>query len=34
VITYPGLYHEIYNEPEKDTVIGDLARWLEAHPAG
>ena len=33
VITYPGLFHEIYNEPEKDAVIGDLARWLEAHPA-
>ncbi len=33
VITYPGLFHEIYNEPEKDAVIGDLARWLEAHPS-
>lgn len=33
VITYPGLYHEIYNEPEKDEVIGDLLRWLESHPA-
>ncbi|QDM40348.1 alpha/beta hydrolase [Altererythrobacter sp. TH136] len=33
VITYPGLFHEIYNEPEKDAVIGDLTRWLEAHPA-
>ncbi len=33
VITYPGLFHEIYNEPEKDQVIGDLARWLEEHPA-
>jgi alpha-beta hydrolase superfamily lysophospholipase len=33
VITYPGLFHEIYNEPEKDTVVGDLARWLAAHPA-
>jgi len=33
VITYPGLYHEIYNEPEKEAVIGDLVRWLEAHPA-
>lgn len=32
VITYPGLFHEIYNEPEKDRVIGDLARWLETHP--
>ena len=34
VITYPGLFHEIYNEPEKDAVIGDLSRWLEGHPAG
>jgi alpha-beta hydrolase superfamily lysophospholipase len=33
VITYPGLFHEIYNEPEKDTVIGDLSRWLEARPS-
>ena len=33
VIPYPGLFHEIYNEPEKDAVIGDLLRWLEAHPA-
>ena len=32
VITYPGLYHEIFNEPEKDAVIGDLIAWLEAHP--
>ena len=32
VITYPGLFHEIYNEPEKDAVIADLASWLEAHP--
>ena len=32
VITYPGLYHEIYNEPEKDAVIDDLPRWLAAHP--
>ena len=33
VITYPGLFHEIYNEPDKDAVIGDLAEWLESHPA-
>ncbi|MFN6934459.1 MAG: lysophospholipase [Tsuneonella sp.] len=33
VIPYPGLFHEIYNEPEKDAVIGDLLRWLDAHPA-
>ncbi len=25
---YNGLYHEIYNEPEKDRVIGDLVSWL------
>jgi alpha-beta hydrolase superfamily lysophospholipase len=34
VIIYPGLFHEIYNEPEKDAVIADLSRWLESHPAG
>jgi alpha-beta hydrolase superfamily lysophospholipase len=28
--TYEGLYHEIYNEPERDRVIGDLEAWLEA----
>jgi acylglycerol lipase len=26
--TYPGLYHEILNEPEKDIVFADLAHWL------
>ncbi len=25
---YPGLYHEIFNEPERDQVIGDLLSWL------
>lgn len=28
--TYDGLYHEVYNEPEKDRVIGDLLGWLGA----
>ena len=27
---YPGLYHEIFNEPEKDAVIGEMGDWLEA----
>jgi alpha-beta hydrolase superfamily lysophospholipase len=27
---YPGLYHEIFNEPEKTQVIGELGDWLEA----
>jgi alpha-beta hydrolase superfamily lysophospholipase len=29
--TYPGLYHEIFNEPEKDAVIAAMLDWLEAH---
>lgn len=28
---YPGLFHEIFNEPEKDQVLGELGDWLEAH---
>lgn len=28
---YEGLYHEIFNEPEQDEVLGDLVEWLEAH---
>ena len=28
---YDGLYHEIFNEPERDQVIGDLVGWLDAH---
>jgi alpha-beta hydrolase superfamily lysophospholipase len=28
---YPGLWHEIYNEPERDRPIGDLRSWLAAH---
>jgi len=28
---YDGLYHEVFNEPEKELVLGDLADWLKAH---
>ena len=28
---YPGLYHEIFNEPEKDVVLTEMTDWLEAH---
>jgi lysophospholipase len=28
-IEYPGLYHEIMNEPEREQVLADLAAWLE-----
>jgi alpha-beta hydrolase superfamily lysophospholipase len=27
---YPVLYHEIFNEPEKDAVLDDVAEWLGA----
>ena len=27
---YDGLYHEIFNEPERLEVLGDLAEWIEA----
>ena len=27
---YDGLFHEIYNEPERDQVLADLAGWLDA----
>ena len=30
IICYPGLYHEIFNEPEKETVFKDLLAWLDA----
>jgi acylglycerol lipase len=26
---YPGLYHEIFNEPEREMVFSDIAAWLE-----
>jgi len=28
---YPGLYHEIFNEPEKDAVLDEALDWLERH---
>ncbi len=27
---YPGLYHEIFNEPEREQVLNDLLEWCEA----
>ncbi|HSP64991.1 MAG TPA: lysophospholipase, partial [Candidatus Deferrimicrobium sp.] len=30
---YEGLYHEVFNEPERDAVLDDVARWLDAHAA-
>jgi len=33
LMPYPALYHEVFNEPEKDVVIGDVVRWLDARSA-
>lgn len=27
---YEGLYHEVFNEPERDRVLGDVVDWLDA----
>jgi alpha-beta hydrolase superfamily lysophospholipase len=27
---YDGLYHEIFNEPERDAVLADVVAWLDA----
>lgn len=26
---YDGLYHEVFNEPERDQVLGDVEAWLD-----
>jgi len=31
VYRYDGLYHEVFNEPERARVFADLEAWLEAH---
>lgn len=28
---YDGLYHEVFNEPEREQVLDDVAEWLELH---
>jgi acylglycerol lipase len=28
---YEGLWHEIYNEPERERPLADLREWLDAH---
>jgi acylglycerol lipase len=30
VTPYDGLFHEILNEPERETVLGDIRKWLAA----
>ena len=31
LIPYEGLYHEIFNEPERERVLDDLCSWLARH---
>jgi acylglycerol lipase len=32
---YPGLYHDLLHEPEKEQVMADLVKWMSDHaPAG
>lgn len=26
---YPGLYHEVFNEPERDEVVADVVAWID-----
>jgi alpha-beta hydrolase superfamily lysophospholipase len=28
---YPGLYHEVFNEPEQAVVLDDVVSWIEVH---
>ncbi|MFF0815323.1 alpha/beta hydrolase [Rhodococcus sp. NPDC003318] len=28
---YEGLYHEVFNEPEQEKVLGDVVDWLRGH---
>ncbi len=28
---YPGLYHEVFNEPERARVLDDVVGWIDAH---
>lgn len=28
---YDGLFHEVFNEPQRATVLADVLAWLEAH---
>ncbi|MFB7878310.1 alpha/beta hydrolase [Nocardia sp. NPDC056064] len=34
VLRYPGLFHEVFNEPEQEQVLGDVTGWLTGHLPG
>jgi alpha-beta hydrolase superfamily lysophospholipase len=31
VKVYDGWFHELHNEPEKETVFDDIVVWLKEH---
>ena len=31
---YPGLAHELFNEPERDRVLADVVSWIDNHVRG
>ena len=31
---YEGYYHELFNEPEKEDILSELAAWLDETWAG
>ncbi len=31
---YPGLYHEVFNEPEREAILTDLISWFNDHLPG
>jgi len=34
ILTYPGLLHEVLNEPEREQVLADIQDWIEKRVAG
>ncbi|MGK0374359.1 MAG: alpha-beta hydrolase superfamily lysophospholipase, partial [Arenicella sp.] len=30
VTIYDGLYHEIFNEPEGETIFAEMVSWMDA----
>ena len=33
ILTYPGLLHEVLNEPEREQVLADIRDWIEKRVA-
>jgi acylglycerol lipase len=31
---FPGLYHEVFNEPERDEVVAEVVNWIGGRSAG